>query len=205
MSIKYQFPLIPNEYIDVQKLQSCIVSNFGSSEWNVVYNKRKGRIIFLTTTGKVITNTYRFLTDEMKKRLLENSKRNNWSFDHNGVMLWSIIKYIKEMPKEYEEDIKKYFMKTPEGNLISSESNSFEMIIDSPCSVRDLTDDQLFYICIPRKLSGGFENRIDNHWKMQLSIMERVIQATKMCRITIETTDKNIDEVNIESFNIFSV
>ena len=76
--------------------------------------------------------------------------------------------------------------------------------INNYCSVRDLTDDQLFYICIPRKLSGGFESRIDNHWKMQLSIMERVIQATKMCRIAIETTDKNIDEVNIESFHILT-
>ena len=63
-----------NEYIDIQKLESCIIFNSGDSSGNFMFKGNKS-IMFLTPSGNVITNEYNFLTDELIKPWEELKER----------------------------------------------------------------------------------------------------------------------------------
>jgi hypothetical protein len=198
--------------------------NLGDSSGNVVSASRPERFIFkgdksmlfLTSTGNVITNEYNFMTDEMKKVLLNYHPNQDVGFarrfDHLGAIMWVILKYIKEMPKEYEEDIKKYFIFPSldlEVDMDFTLSFTFEEIINRKRKqlISNMNELQFFKICM-ENISERV-NIVRDKTGERITIIEKFLKLTKVCRVnTVNVTEdhalsydkSSLIELNVETF-----
>ena len=212
---------MPNEYIDIQKLKSSMILNLGDSSGNFMFKGPKS-IMFLTSSGNVITNEYNFLTDEMIH--YQNNTRGKARFDHIGTIMWTIIKYLQEVPEEHKKYIKKYFTipdndecnDNPDYNKLL---NNFDFMFEESINtleweleyvkqlICDMNENKLFMLCMGN-ISENINNIIPPDLKkdgFQVSTVDRFMKLTKLCRVNIvHKPDTSIRELNLSSHHLLS-
>ena len=211
---------MPNEYIDIQKLKSSMILNLGDSSGDFIFKGNKS-IMFLTSSGKVITNKYNFLTDEMID--YQNKSNLYFTFDHIGVIMWTIIKYLEEVPEEYKKYIKKYFLFP----FIENPTDDLEVDVDFTLPVSfeesintmgweleyvkqlicDMNENKLFMLCTGN-ISENIHNIIPSEFEkdgVRVNPVDRFMKLTKLCRVNIVMESQfSIRELNVNSHHLLS-
>ncbi len=173
--------------IDKRKLESVTKQMFYDSTWTResrgYTSKICDRMEYLSTDGKAIININNLLKDDFKR----NEQFVQYG-EHSFIALWGIWKYIRESPKEEEEDIKLRFGIDPRRD------------IKRPVRLRELDEYGFHDLCW--KAYKEFEGVRFNSSIPEISYKRNFIMNTRMVRVSIpnDRNDPKLHHLNINSY-----